>query len=387
MAMRRRFMTYRNTYNLEDYMYFTILENGNVTFRNTNAFVDLQYSINNGPWEKIVNLAVKKGDVVALKARGYSKEQDSFGYFSLPPCNLGGNIMSLYYGDDAKNHTQELMSKQFAYLFYKTSIVSVAADFLPATTLTERCYESMFQGCTRLTTAPKLPSTTLAGRCYYNMFNGCTSLTTAPELPATTLANSCYDSMFQDCAGLTTAPTLPATILADSCYKSMFNRCSSLTTAPVLPATKLANYCYYYMFSNCSKLNYIKMLATDISASYCLHYWTSGVASTGTFVKDPSMTSLPIGVNGIPSGWTVVNDGEESGGLITFTIDGVEYQAEEGMTWEEWINSEYNIDMTFGIDEFEGTSITNGSTYIGTLTEYVEPSDLIIANYEYILTR
>ena len=28
--------------------------------------------------------------------------------------------------------------------------------------------------------------------------------------------------------------------------------------------------------------------------------------------------------------------------LITFTINDIEYQAEEGMTWEEWINSEYN---------------------------------------------
>ena len=30
--------------------------------------------------------------------------------------------------------------------------------------------------------------------------------------------------------------------------------------------------------------------------------------------------------------------------LITFTIDGTEYQAEEGMTWGEWCDSEYNTD-------------------------------------------
>jgi hypothetical protein len=30
--------------------------------------------------------------------------------------------------------------------------------------------------------------------------------------------------------------------------------------------------------------------------------------------------------------------------LISFTIDGVSYQAEEGMTWEDWVNSEYNVD-------------------------------------------
>lgn len=31
-------------------------------------------------------------------------------------------------------------------------------------------------------------------------------------------------------------------------------------------------------------------------------------------------------------------------GMISFTIDGTAYQAEEGMTWSEWVNSEYNTD-------------------------------------------
>lgn len=35
-------------------------------------------------------------------------------------------------------------------------------------------------------------------------------------------------------------------------------------------------------------------------------------------------------------------EGEEN--LITFTIGGTSYQAEEGMTWYEWCNSEYNTD-------------------------------------------
>ena len=30
--------------------------------------------------------------------------------------------------------------------------------------------------------------------------------------------------------------------------------------------------------------------------------------------------------------------------LISFTIDGVSYQAEEGMTWDEWVSSSYNTD-------------------------------------------
>ena len=94
----------------------------------------------------------------------------------------------------------------------------------------------------------------------------------------------------------------------------MFQGCTSLTTAPELPATTLVSSCYQRMFINCINLNYIKMLATDISATNCLYYWVYNVSGTGTFVKNPAMTSLPTGISGIPSGWTVVDDGEESGG-------------------------------------------------------------------------
>ena len=89
----------------------------------------------------------------------------------------------------------------------------------------------------------------------------------------------------------------------------LFYECSNIVTVSsgFLPATNLASYCYYSMFHGCSRLNYIKMLATDISASNCLSYWVNSVASSGTFVKNPAMNSLPTGTSGIPSGWTVRN--------------------------------------------------------------------------------
>jgi hypothetical protein len=61
------------------------------------------------------------------------------------------------------------------------------------------------------------------------------------------------------------------------------------------------------MFYNCTNLNYIKCLATDISASNCTSNWVNGVAASGTFVKDPNITTSTweTGANGIPSGWTV----------------------------------------------------------------------------------
>jgi hypothetical protein len=87
----------------------------------------------------------------------------------------------------------------------------------------------------------------------------------------------------------------------------MFYGCTSLTTAPELPATILAEKCYYSMFNRCSELRDIKMLATDISATKCLGNWVDRVASTGTFIKHPDMTSLPTGISGIPEGWDIYN--------------------------------------------------------------------------------
>ena len=74
-------------------------------------------------------------------------------------------------------------------------------------TMAEYCYQSMFQGCTTLTTAPSLPATTLAASCYNSMFQGCTTLATAPSLPATTLAASCYQNMFNGCTKIKLSTT------------------------------------------------------------------------------------------------------------------------------------------------------------------------------------
>ena len=218
-----------------------------------------------------------------------------------------------------------------------TSLTS--APELPVTTLAKGCYSHMFHNCTSLTTAPELPATTLALSCYQYMFDGCTSLTTAPELPATTLASNCYWNMFSGCTSLTTAPELPATELADSCYQDMFYNCTSLTTAPVLPATTLAKYCYGTMFNGCPKLNYIKALFTTTPGSSYTNNWVSGVASTGTFVKNAAATWNVTGTNGIPTGWNV---GYDFDGLtftalenttFSFSKDGLSYSLDNRSTW------------------------------------------------------
>ena len=223
--------------------------------------------------------------------------------------NVMGNTMSLLYGDNYIGQTTLVKSYTFYQLFLNNMVVDCKNMILPATSLTKRCYSSMFYGCTRLIAAPELPAKTLIDYCYSYMFWGCTSITTTPDLPATTLAAYCCKNMFTGCTSLTTVPSiLPATVLAQYCYTAMFYGCTNLTKAPELPAKTLINYCYQLMFCECTKLNYIKCLATNISASECLSDWVMSVASTGTFVKAVGMTGWSTGTSGTPSGWTVVDD-------------------------------------------------------------------------------
>ena len=207
---------------------------------------------------------LNKGDKLLIKGNntfyGYSGSDQvmlgnrfvSSGYFKVE-----GNIMSLIYLDDFIGQSTLPADNAFTALFYNCSKLMFADNLiLPATTLTQYCYRDMFRGCTSLAYAPKI---------------------------------------------------LPATTLVNECYKRMFYECSTLTKAPELPASTLLSSCYYAMFKDCSSLNYIKCLATDVSDWLCTGSWVSGVSSSGTFVKDGSMTSWTTGLDGIPEGWTVQN--------------------------------------------------------------------------------
>jgi hypothetical protein len=56
---------------------------------------------------------------------------------------------------------------------------------LPARTVMESSYNSMFHGCTRLRKLPELPATNLAENCYYSMFRGCTGIKLSEIGPGT----------------------------------------------------------------------------------------------------------------------------------------------------------------------------------------------------------
>ena len=327
-----------------DYFTFEAKQAGTFSFT-TN---DLQYSLDGGSTWTVLTAgsstpSLNVGDKILWKQTGLTPtSSNGIGTFSATGnFDVYGNVMSLYYGDNFIGQIS-LSGKNYAFKLLFAScakIINAKNLILPATTLSNNCYEQMFVNCQSLISAPEiLPATTLANYCYWNMFYNCSSLISAPELPATTLRERCYDSMFMNCTSLVTTPELPATTLGEKCYWNMFKNCSkliyvpkilpattlasdcyhdmfrnctSLVTAPELPATTLISHCYQWMFNNCPKLNYIKCLATNISASGCVSSWSWGVASLGTFIKASSMSSWTTGNNGIPTGWNVVNNGED----------------------------------------------------------------------------
>ena len=186
-----------------------------------------------------------------------------------------------------------------------------AAPKLPATTLTDYCYQNMFNGCENLSSAPELNAKTVNEGSYQLMFANCTRLKAAPALPATAVWKFGYERMFVNCTGMVSGPeSLPATELKASCYYRMFNGCSSLTKVPKLVVNRMAEKCCTEMFMDCSKLKEVTIyLKNDIDTSLNpFNNWLIRTAKNGTLhirsgLLDDTKTALCL-----PKTWTFVED-------------------------------------------------------------------------------
>ena len=125
---------------------------------------------------------------------------------------------------------------------------------------------------------------------------------------ATTISSYSLQKLFENNTGLTDASDvlIPATSIDYASMQYMFRGCTNLVKAPYFYEVALGASSCLGMFSGCTSLNYIKCLATTAGDGYTTD-WVQGVASTGTFVKNPNTTWV-TGVNGIPEGWTVIDN-------------------------------------------------------------------------------
>ena len=278
----------------EEPPYVTMTANSKQTFAMKCAgnytLPDLEYSVNNGKWQKVVadNPVVFGDEHGSLRLRGKCSNGTATDYqnyswidfgFSRVEVKCSGDIRTLI--DYTAYENAATGNCSFRSLFQNCKALKSAPQ-LPAKALKESCYQQMFAGCTSLTQAPVLPATELKGSCYQQMFEGCASLTQAPVLPATELKGSCYKQMFAGCTALTQAPVLPATELQQLCYYSMFKDCKALPEAPKLPATKLAHSCYCEMFKGCASLvNAPDLPATTLEPSCYSRMFIGCIALTG----------------------------------------------------------------------------------------------------------
>ncbi len=188
---------------------FLPLDDGKVTVTFNNGITlagDIHYTINDGQEQTIAkntagafDIEVKKGDVVQL----YSQNSALGGgegakYINIRPSmktEIFGNVMSLLKGKDNLEGANAIEANNAFYGLFSGAENLVNNDerllVLPATTLTEGCYDNMFSGCKGIEKAPELPAPTLVKDCYQEMFAGCSKLNYVKCLATDISAEGC----------------------------------------------------------------------------------------------------------------------------------------------------------------------------------------------------
>lgn len=134
------------------------------------------------------------------------------------------------------------------------------------------------------------------------------------------------------------------------------------------------------------EISYKNSLIGSLSAGESLALHLNGskltedliVRAVGEAVELPSLSAPTIEIadstlniydeEGLATSYDILVDGEvvatvSKVSLISFTIDGTEYQAEEGMTWEAWVASEYNTNQKYNFDGAYSNMVHSSNAY------------------------
>lgn len=230
----------------------------------------------------------------------YSKFDGSTTDANRLPFDVEGNIMSLLKSSGFEDEVSLESYGNYALsgLFIGSYVTSAENLVLPATTLTQYCYNQMFYRAMKLEKAPKV-------------------------LPAENSARGCYKRMFYDAFELISAPAieLSNTVTStniDYCYE-MFYHCAKLETSPIVKfdlSTNLsvqAGNPYYRMFYQCGNLNKIICLSQNAIPNPLgitrYSEWVSSISSNGTFYvlsgTKANWESSPKNTSGVPTNWTI----------------------------------------------------------------------------------
>ena len=124
--------------------------------------------------------------------------------------------------------------------------------------------DSMFRGCSSLTTVPDMDTRQVTNMLY--MFNGCSSLTTVPPMDTSQVTN--MDGMFNGCSSLTTVPDMDTSKVTN--MSGMFSNCHALTSVPDMDTSQATD--TSSMFYGCSSLTTVPDMhtsnASDVSRMF-----------------------------------------------------------------------------------------------------------------------
>lgn len=228
-----------------------------------------------------------------------------------------------------------------------------------------------FQNCNSLTIISFPQVTSLKT----GAFGYCYSLITVDFPVATTIESNA----FRACNSLTTVSFPQVTVIKSNAFQN----CNSLTTISFPAATAIGSsafqHCYnlkslYLTGSSLCKLSNSNAFSSTPIGGYSASAGTYG----SIYVPASLLTSYQTATNwAYFSSRFVAYDGGAN--IITFTIEGTEYQAEEGMTWAEWVESEYNTDNYY----INNGKIDNGYGQVTDSYSAVLGSAIINQNYSY----
>ena len=185
--------------NIDDYLTIEALENGLTASLSANG---CEYCIDgDGNWKTLAAKAstesINAGQTLSFRCSSPTiGSTTGIGTFTISKkCNLKGNCMSMLFGDAGKDNFSLSGKSSCFYRLFKncTTIYVVSSNFLPATTITTKCYGEMFYGCSNLTTAPELPALILVTNCYHYLFYRCSKLNYI-KASFTTTPSSTYTS-------------------------------------------------------------------------------------------------------------------------------------------------------------------------------------------------
>lgn len=320
---------------------------------------DLWYSFDGATWTKMTtNISVPAGTRIYLKPQNYiSSAPGTYIKVTEGTYNIGGSFLNG--SGDGGTWSGDCFAGE-------TGLISAENLILSGTKYYEANKKStnqgLFEGCTNLIKAPKV---IFNAEYYYGpvrlnlsqMFKGCTSLEEAP------------------------------TILVERLYSSQIGTSTELTLTSA--------------FNGCSNLNKVELLCKTMPTTFDATDWLIEVAETGliTLNYHASSTLLESLLPTIPNTWSIrYYDSETDKYFIKFTIDEVEYIAEYGMTWESWVDSEYNtLDLNHyypydsrkcpiynneGYLVMNGVKVTHEDTILSSRANYTIESNVYVQHID-----